>query len=138
MVSLILALWFVALGPAAAAPADAACLRYEPDTVRITGSLARHVFYGQPGFGEDAKHDANEVGLYLELAAPVCTLATADNESKSGVRQVQLVLDSAGYSRLRPAIGKTITLRGTVFAAITGHHHSPILLQVLKPVRLER
>jgi hypothetical protein len=114
------------------------CLRYEPDTVRITGKLARHMFYGAPGFGEDPKHDAREPGYYLELAKPICTVAgdvESGDAARMDVRRVQLVLDQRGYERLRPLLGATVTLRGTLFGAITGHHHAPVLLTVLRPVR---
>ena len=118
----------------------AACLRYGPATTRITGTLARHMFYGAPGFGEDPKHDEQETGFYLDLPAPVCTLAGRDEYDRplERVRRVQLVLNSAGYARLRPYLGKRVTLRGTLFGASTGHHHAPILLDVAKPVEVER
>ena len=127
----------------ASPPPDAAgheCLRYGPEAVSITGRLARHIFYGEPGFGEDPKHDEKESGFYLELSVPVCTVAGGDDIDRpiSGVRRVQLVLDSAGYARLRPFLGQRVTLRGTLFGAITAHHHAPILLDVLKPVQVKR
>jgi hypothetical protein len=116
------------------------CLPYGPDTVSITGTLARHMFYGAPGFGEDPEHDAKETGFYLELPAPACTHAGQDytDPPLTGVRLVQLVLDAGGYARLRPFLGQRVTLRGTLFGAITGHHHAPILLDVLKPVQVKR
>jgi hypothetical protein len=116
------------------------CLRYEPDVVRVSGTLARHTYYGAPGFGEDPKHDQKEVGFYLDLAAPVCMAPGSDDVdvARSGIRRVQLVLDEAGYARLRPLLGKRVTLRGTLFAAITGHHHTPVLLRVVTPVHVER
>jgi hypothetical protein len=30
---------------------------------------------------------------------------------------------------LRPRLGQRVVLRGTLFAAFTGHHHAPLLLQ---------
>jgi hypothetical protein len=115
------------------------CLAYGPEVVQISGKLARHVFYGAPGFGEDPRHDHKERGFYLEMAAPVCTLAGADETDRplTDVRRVQLVLDADGYARLRPFLGRRVTLRGTLFRAITGHHHAPLLLDVLKQVRVE-
>ena len=123
--------------PPSAAPG---CLPYGPETVSITGTLARHMFYGAPGFGEDPQHDHKETGFYLELATPICTLAGRDDYDRplTGVALVQLVLDQAGYTRLRPLLGRRVTLSGTLFAAITGHHHAPVLLDVLKPVELKR
>ena len=126
----------VMLGPQAAEP----CLRYEPATVRVAGTLSRHTYYGEPGFGEDPKHDHKETGFYLDLATPICMAPGGDyiDVAKTGIRRIQLVLDSAGYATLRPFLGKRITLRGTMFGAITGHHFTPVLLDVEKPVRVER
>jgi hypothetical protein len=122
-------------------PARAACLRYEPDTVRVTGKLERRIFYGAPGFGDDPAHDAKEPGFYLELVTPVCAEGgdyPQLNGPRRGVRLVQLVLDAAGYSRLRPYLGQHVTLRGTLFAEHTGHHHAPLLLEVSSPVLVRR
>lgn len=130
---------------AATAATPDACLHYRPDTVTITGALSRRTFFGAPGFGEDPAHDAKETGFYLDLPHAICTLRGRDadaDDAKTGVRRVQLVLDSAGFARLRPFLGKSITLRGTLFGEFTGHHHAPLLLDVLKtpaasPVSLE-
>jgi hypothetical protein len=108
-----------------------------PDPVSITGTLARHTFYGAPGFGEDQRTTRRRP-FYLDLAAPVCTAAGRDEYDRplKSVRRVQLVLDQAGYDRLRPFLGKRVTLRGTLFGAITAHHHAPLLLDVVKPVEI--
>jgi hypothetical protein len=124
--------------PAGVASAISPCLRYEPDTVAVTGTLARKTFPGRPNYESVAAGDEPETGFYLELAAPICTVASPDssadnNGALQGVRLVQLVLDSAGYARLRPSVGRSITLRGTLFAALTGHHHAPLLLRVTSP-----
>ena len=113
-----------------------ACLHYEPDTAAVTGRLARHTFYGPPGYGESPSMDARETGFYLELPAPVCASGGREEKetgARRGVRRIQLVLDSAGYARLRPSVGQRVTLRGTLFADVTAHHHAPLLLQVLPP-----
>jgi hypothetical protein len=117
-----------------------ACLHYEPDTVRVTGHLSRHMYYGAPGYGEDPRHDEREVGFYLDLPAPICMVPGGDevDVARRGIRRIQLVLDENGYARLRPLLGKTVTLRGTLSGAITGHHHTPVLLTVATPVRVER
>jgi hypothetical protein len=135
--ALVLVAAFTSQAPRPAAGHE--CLPYGPDTVSVTGTLARRIFYGAPGFGEDPKHDEKESGFYLELPVPVCTLAGSDEVDRplDGVRLVQLVLDSAGYARLRPFLGRRVTLRGTLFGAITAHHHAPILLDVLKPVEVK-
>jgi len=122
---------------AAVTPAGSICLRYEPDTVALTGMLTRKVFPGRPNYESVKDGDEPETGFYLELAVPVCTVASPDSANNNNgalqdVRLVQLVLDAAGYARLRPQLGHQTTLRGTMFAAFTGHHHAPLLLQVLR------
>jgi hypothetical protein len=106
------------------------CLTYRPDTVMVTGVLSRRTFPGAPSFGENPEGDDKETGYYLDLRTPVCTVAGTSDEAKTGVHRVQLVLDSAGYARLRPKLGKSVSLRGTLFAEFTGHHHAPLLLDV--------
>ena len=116
-----------------------ACFRYGPDTVRITGTLNRHMYYGAPGYGEDPKGDEKEIGFYLDLSTPACTGAGSDpiNVAHTNIRRIQLVLDQRGYDALRPFLRKKVTLRGTLFGAITGHHHTPVLLSVLPPAHVE-
>ena len=48
---------------------------------------------------------------------------------RDSVGLIQLVLDSTGYSRLRPSLGTSVTLTGRLFSAITGHHHAPVLME---------
>src|SRR5689334_22586819 len=117
-----------------------ACFRYEPDTVRISGMLTRHMDYGAPGFGEDAKRDQKEVGFYLDLPTAICMSPGADDidVAKTGIRQIQLVLrDQADLDRLRPFLGKKVAIRGTLFGEMTGHHHTPVLLSVVEPAHVE-
>jgi len=129
----------LAVSPLSAQTQSARCLRYEPDTVRISGTLNRHMYYGAPGFGEDPKHDKKEIGFYLDLSIPLCTVAGSEDidVATKNVRRVQLVLDQRGYDTLRPFLGKRVTLRGTLFGAINGHHHTPVLLSVVQPADVE-
>jgi hypothetical protein len=110
------------------------CLPYRPSVVTLTGVVRRHTFAGPPGYQSIAEGDALETGFYLHLKRPVCTIAgdepLPDRQPLDGVQLVQLVLDKAGYDRLRPRLGKQVTLRGTLFAWHTGHHHAPLLLDV--------
>jgi hypothetical protein len=122
------------------------CLRFEPDTVRIAGVLRRHTYPGRPGFETIPAGDGPETGFYLHLARPICVHPRPGQdpgddptvEPRDSVWRVQLVLDSAGYERLRPYLGRRVTLRGTLFSAHTGHHHAPVLLTVACPVHVER
>lgn len=109
------------------------CLRYESDTVALAGTLRRETFPGPPNFESVGRGDRPETGYYLHLASPVCTVADSNNDAVPGARLVQLVLDSAGYARLRPRLGRRVQLRGILFAAMSGHHHAPVVMRVLEP-----
>lgn len=53
-----------------------------------------------------------------------------DGANHDGVDALQLVLTTAQYNVLRPALGSRVRLRGSLFEAHTGHHHTPVLLRV--------
>ena len=129
----------LAAPPLSAQIKRASCFRYGPDTVRIAGTLSRRMYYGVPGYGEDPKHDEQESGFYLDLTAPFCTVQGADatEVAQTNVRRIQLVLDRRSYDALRPFLGKQVRLRGTLFGATTGHHHTPVLLDVLQSAHIE-
>lgn len=42
---------------------------------------------------------------------------------------MQLVLSQKEYDAFRPLLGKVVTVSGSLFAAHTGHHHAPLLME---------
>lgn len=133
MKTTLTALALLALIPATHA---APCLPYEPAQVFLHGELVRKTYPGPPNFESIADGDAEETGFYLRLAKPVCMLegkAGSDNVAQKNIRLVQLVLDKEGYAHWRPKLGKTVTVKGTLFSPFTGHHHGDLLLTVAPP-----
>jgi hypothetical protein len=114
--------------------AASVCLNYESATVELTGLLRRHTFPGPPNYESLAQGDKAEAGYYLHLSKPICTVAGSEGEALTGVRIVQLVLSAGDFERLRSKLGRRITVAGNISAAVTGHHHAPVLLTVAKPV----
>ena len=112
----------------------APCLPFEPETITVTGRLTRETYPGPPNYESVDSGDTAEDGFYLTPAVPLCFGAVPTDElnaSDSGVGHLQLVLDSLGYERFRPHLGRTVAARGTALSAHTGHHHAPVLIQVL-------
>ena len=135
LVAFGLALLVAPVTPARGQHPAAGCLTYAPDTVSLKGTLRRQTFPGPPNYESVKSGDAPETGFYLHLGRPVCTIGKDEVDvAARAVRFVQLVLDTTGYARLRPLLGRRVTLRGTLFHAISGHHHAPLLLTVLTPV----
>lgn len=116
-----------------------ACLRYGPETVSVRGRLVRLTFPGPPNYQDTLRGDEPETGFYLQVRPAICVRGGRDEElgdAHAGVDSIQLVLDSLGYAALRPALGTTIELRGSLLPEQSGHHHAPVLLEVAKPVRV--
>jgi hypothetical protein len=123
-----IAILFIALF---AQQTHAACFAYAPTVVTVSGKLERLTFPGAPNFQDVRQGDEPEPGFYLSLQTPICTTGdanSADAYPQKGVALIQLMLDKDGYDKLRPWLGKTISISGTLMAAFTGHHHAPLLI----------
>ena len=121
----------IAILNSCSAIAQPTCLQPEPTVVSITGTLKRMTFPGRPNYESIKRGDEAETGFYMVLKIPICTTTgqSEDQLATHDVRLVQLVLDAHGYAHLRPMLNKQVTVDGHLFAAHTGHHHAPLLLQ---------
>jgi len=112
----------------------AGCRSYEPAVVTLHGSLIRKTFPGPPNYSDIHKGDRAETYFLLNLDSPICLdmdkSAPDLRPSQKNVRTVQLILEEGTYERFKPLLGKEVVARGSLFAAHTGHHHTPVLLTV--------
>jgi len=106
---------------------------YEPAISTISGMVRLEKFYGRPGFGETPKIDEPEDSWILYPEKPINMNQSSDIESnngKIGVTKIHLTetkrFDLASYS------GKVLRVSGTLWGAITGHHHASVLMTVQK------
>jgi hypothetical protein len=115
--------------------ADGKCLEYGPAIVSLTGTIVSQMQYGPPNYGEDPAHDAKEVYWYLQLDDPVCVNGRKDHseemQGEQNVRKVQIVY-LTGYPKGGNWINKRASITGTLFHAITGHHHTKVLIEAGK------
>lgn len=130
---LILLLTFceVSLGQA---KSETGCLSYEPAVVSLKGTLVRKTFPGPPNYESVSKGDAAETYWLLRLAQPICVDANTKEPDLGGphtdLRLIQLVVKPQVYKNKAALVGKSVVASGTLFEAITGHHHTPVLLTV--------
>jgi hypothetical protein len=135
--SAVLACWLAVFLSAAClgrADGETACLLYEPSVVTLKGTLIRKTFPGPPNYESVRKGDRPETYWLVELADPVCVdkdpkdpdLGPAHND----IRIVQLVVEPKLYKSHASLIGRHVVATGTLFGAISGHHHTPVLLSV--------
>jgi hypothetical protein len=114
---------------------DGACLAFEPQVVTLQGKLSAHQFYGPPGYGEEPATDSRERGYVLDLVSPICVKGNPGSDlNAETVRKVRHVQVGPGRGKtwkdLESQVGKLVLMRGTLSSAITGHHHTPVLMDV--------
>jgi hypothetical protein len=111
------------------------CLSYEPTVVKIAGSLERKTVPGPPNYESVRNGDKPETYWFVKLSEPICVAEDEKepdlNPAKKGVGRIQLVLSPDAYAAYKELVGKRVVVSGTLFGAITGHHHTPVLLTVL-------
>jgi hypothetical protein len=120
-----------------AAPAHAdpgACLRFEPVVSTIVGRLTRKTLPGPPNYESIAAGDAPETYWFVTPPKPLCVSGTPgdahDAADVTGVSAVQLIVRHGEYTASADLIGHRVRVTGTLSAAITGHHHTPVVLDV--------
>lgn len=107
-------------------------LSYQPKVVELKGTLSVKTYYGPPNYGENPDTDAKEPLPILILSKPVNVRgnpnpkAGFDRRSVKDVREIELVLTMPH----KEFIGKTVLVKGTLFHAFTGHHHTDVLMDV--------
>jgi hypothetical protein len=107
-------------------------LRYEPEKVTLKGKVVSRTFYGPPNYGENPKTDSRESQYILILDSAVDVLVGSDptDQTERNVRRVTLVVNDFAAHPVRPLLGRHVLIEGTLFHAITGHHHTRVLITV--------
>jgi hypothetical protein len=111
------------------------------DGATVQGVLRVGEFLGPPGYGEDPRADLIESSYYLQLPAPILnqqqSLPSAGDLGELLQRNgyfVQLVVYGKDQARVKQFIGSRVEIAGRLIEAHTGHHRTPVLLE-LKTIR---
>ncbi|HKC65176.1 MAG TPA: DUF4431 domain-containing protein [Pyrinomonadaceae bacterium] len=115
---------------AAQAYAQENCLSYDTDGVQLTGTISKKTFPGPPNYESIRRGDKPETYWILHLTKPICTAASGDNDAEKNVTDLQLILTEKQFALYRNFIGKRARVTGKLSHAITGHHHTPVLMEV--------
>ncbi|MFI5144700.1 MAG: DUF4431 domain-containing protein [Ignavibacteria bacterium] len=111
---------------------------YEPDTCAIYGLLNKESFYGPPGYGENPKKDAKEYCYVLKLKVPIDVKPREGSDKNFDIQQnkVQKIQifsnDKSVNDFLEGRIGDNVMVRGRLLGASTGHHHTPVIMEVFE------
>lgn len=104
------------------------------ETVDLEGQLFTDFFFGRYGYGSEPETDDIEHACFLALDQSISVRTRAPStlgryeEVVASVDRVQLALTDT--SSLEAYRGHGVRLRGQLYPAHNGHHHSPVLLSV--------
>ena len=107
---------------------------YAPEIVELYGTIELQTFPGRPGYESIKKGDEIERGWYLRLDHPIEVQkrkkdADPNSSTETNVKILQLAMGIGTPTDNLP-LGKKICVRGYLFHAISGHHHSRVLINV--------
>lgn len=109
---------------------------FEPSVSTIEGTLITRMYYGPPGYGENPDTDIQEYPFILQLDDPIDVLVQEGdlhNSDKFEVTEIQVVpINTENIEIVEQYINKRIKIQGTLFEALTGHHHTNVLIEVEK------
>ncbi|GMU67631.1 MAG: hypothetical protein AMXMBFR36_39050 [Acidobacteriota bacterium] len=134
-----LAALLLSLGLAASGVAD--CLSWGPGAASLSGKLVSETFPGPPNYESIAKGDQPETHWILLLEKPVCVDGVDDlgqGHLEAGVERIQLVLTPELHKKHRASLGGIVEVTGMFMAAVSGHHHTRVLLEATELRESER
>jgi len=109
---------------------------FEPKVVELDGTIITLKFPGPPNYESIKDGDRDETGPYFILNNPIDIKPTpniqmGNDEPTNNVKLVQLiVLNDSHWSKVKE--GNQAHITGTLSAALTGHHHARVLLDIKK------
>jgi hypothetical protein len=111
---------------------------YEPDTSVILGLIHKETFFGPPGYGENPKKDSKEDCFILNLYKPIRVkhIAGSDKDidiEKDSIQKIQVYSSDEKINKyMENHIGDRVMLKGILFGSHTGHHHTPVIMEVFE------
>ena len=111
-------------------------------SIKLEGVLEAGEFFGPPDYGENPGSDRVEHSFFLQLpATPDTQRVDAGSLATLGVDAgrtyfVQIVVQDSECAAAVKALGHRVQVVGVPFVPITGHHRTPLLLDVksLRPI----
>lgn len=110
------------------------CLNYEPDQVQLTGLLYSKSFPGPPNYEDIKNGDEEEIYWLIKVKTPFCVneINQVYGDGLQNQSEVQLLISSKlnFYKAKRSLLNKNVSVKGTLFPQMTGHHKTKVLITV--------
>lgn len=114
------------------------CLHYGGSPVTLKGKVELQTFFGPPNYGENPDSDSRETQAILLLATPICVEVNATDYEEAEQNQVEVTLVPLHKENLKSQEGKQIAVQGTLYHEHTGHHHTPVLIEIKRIENLSK
>ena len=100
----------------------------------LVGTIDTLLRYGPPGYGERPSEDEKVIVPVLRLNEPITVVGDSasdvNRQTEDNVSHLQLVLFQPDTFNCINNLGNAAEVRGTLIHSHTGHHYTPVLLQV--------
>lgn len=97
----------------------------------LTGTLTYVIYPGPPNYEDVQKGDTPEPNFVLRLPRPICLKGDPDFADPARRFSAVQVVETRASGKMRPYLGKAVTLTlKNPMAAETGHHHEPLVAWV--------
>ncbi|HEY4124353.1 MAG TPA: DUF4431 domain-containing protein [Rhizomicrobium sp.] len=95
----------------------------------MVGVVEPKMFYGEPNYGENPVTDEKDVVAILTLDKALETCGAPNNQyDRRTTAALQMVFHEPPYGKQWN--GKRVEVTGKLFPAETGHHYTPVLIDV--------
>lgn len=111
---------------------------YEPEIVRLSGTIIKKTYPGSPNYESIKSGDTREDDVFLKPDQPFDVTLTADDdpsamaEQEKNIKIIQLSIDRTQDWKMVRQAGKHVIVIGSLFHRFTGHHHTRILILTKK------
>ncbi len=104
----------------------------------MTGIVTLRTFYGPPNYGESPDTDSRETQAILLLEKPICVEENPSSYDKAEQNQLEVTLVPLSNESLKDYTEKQVAVHGELFHAHTGHHHTPVLIEIRRIEKLDK
>lgn len=103
---------------------------HEGQQVRLTGTLLQITYAGPPNYESIEQGDEPETYWVLQPDSKI--RCAQDSYAFDDYSKMQLVVNETAYRDYRSLVAHHVMVEGRLMYAITGHHHTSLLIQVTK------
>lgn len=104
------------------------CINAEGSEVTFNGVISKETYAGPPNYESIAGGDVAETYWFVTIPSSLCVVG-----KDRGVLKFQLFFEPGSGPQLEE--GAKYSVSGVTFMGISGHHHTPVLIEVSSLVR---